>query len=81
LFSAFALAYALFEVPSGWLGDFMGAAGGTGAHRAVVVVVHGADRRGLESRLAARDPTCCSARAKRGISQPQRKRFQLLVYR
>ena len=24
VFSAFALAYALFEVPSGWLGDFMG---------------------------------------------------------
>ena len=40
LFSAFALAYAAFEVPSGWLGDVYGAAPHAGPHRHLVVAVH-----------------------------------------
>ena len=54
VFSAFTLAYALFEVPSGWLADRFGARIDADAHRALVVGDDGGDgpRHGL--RLADR---------------------------
>ena len=44
VFSAFTLAYSLFEVPSGWLGRRDRSAARADAHRAVVVGVHDAHR-------------------------------------
>ena len=46
VFSAFTLAYALFEIPTGWLGDKIG------ARR--VVLFHRRDRLGVELRFDAR---------------------------
>ena len=43
VFSAFTLAYSLFEIPSGWLGDMRGPRARAHAHRVVVVCVHDAD--------------------------------------
>ena len=66
VFSAFTLAYSLFEVPSGWLGDVIGPAPGADAHRVVVV---GASRCSPARRRAtiARSPSAfCSAPARPG---------------
>ena len=48
VFGGFGLAYALFEVPSGWLGDRFGPRLVLPAHRAVVVLFHGVDGLRLE---------------------------------
>ena len=52
VFSAFTFAYAAFEIPSGWLGDVIRTPKGAGAHRPVVVGVHGGHGRGVELRFA-----------------------------
>ena len=44
VFGAFAFAYALFEVPTRLAGRRLRAAEGADPHRALVVVLHGADR-------------------------------------
>ena len=54
-FSVFGWAYALFEIPGGWLGDRHRPAPRPDAHRDLVVVLHRGDRLGLEFRVAARD--------------------------
>ena len=46
--SAFGWAYALFEIPGGWLGDKHRPAPRADADRHLVVVLHGGDRLGLE---------------------------------
>ena len=42
-FAAFAIAYALFEIPSGWLGDVLGPRGTLLADCRLVVDLHGLD--------------------------------------
>ncbi len=54
-FSVFGWAYALFEIPGGWLADRLGPAPRAHADRDLVVVLHRGDRVGLELRVAARD--------------------------
>ena len=57
VFSAFTLAYALFEVPSGWLADRFGARADADPHRALVVGDDRGDRRwrtGFASLVAVR---------------------------
>ena len=63
IFSAFALAYALFEIPGGWHGRLDGSAQGADAHRACGGRLHGRDRWMLNFRLAVSSASC-SARAR-----------------
>ena len=56
IFSAFLLAYSLFEIPGGWLGDYDRPAQGADAGRDDVVPVYGGDRDGLEHDLDDRVP-------------------------
>ena len=50
-FAAFAWAYALFEIPGGWLGDKIGPRR-PAADRALVVALHRGDRLGVERDVA-----------------------------
>ena len=54
--SAFVLAYALFEIPTGVLGDRIGSAKSVAAHRHLVVSIYCADRcvNGLTTLIAVR---------------------------
>ena len=68
VFSAFTLAYSLFEVPSGWLGDVIGHAPGAHPHR--VVVVRRSPRSPARPRATGRSSpsASCSAPARPGPS-------------
>jgi hypothetical protein len=74
VFSVFTFAYAVFEIPSGWLGDVIvgrrdWSTKGAGANRTVVVRLHDGDRDGVEFRVIAR--RAISFRRWRGWSVPK----------
>ena len=52
--AAFGWAYAIFEIPGGWLGDQHRPTPRPDAHRHLVVPVHRRDRVGMERRVAHR---------------------------
>ena len=70
--AAFTLAYALFEIPDRAMGRPLRLAGSTDANRDLVVVLHGADRRGDGPVACFWSCDSCSGRAKRGRCRIQR---------
>ncbi len=64
IFGAFALSYALFEVPMGVLGDRLGRQARTDPDRAGMVAMHRPHRSGMERDFVVRDPF--SIRSRRG---------------
>ena len=72
VFSAFYLAYALFEIPTGWWGDRVGTRQGPDADRLLVVGVHRADGLRVQLLVAAGDPV--SVRRRRGRARGRTSR-------
>lgn len=68
VFGAFALSYALAEIPSGWMGDLLGAQRAD-AHRAVVVVLHGVGDDDVELHFTVDQPV--PIRRRRGGLLPE----------
>jgi hypothetical protein len=69
IFSAFTLAYAAFEIPSGWLGDYFGTRKALAPHRDLVVGFYGLD--GSCRWISFTDSGALSIRRRRGRRLPK----------